>query len=52
MARVESAIRFLDECKLNFLRKKSTCEKVASVHGKWLEQVERILIDHPTFNKD
>lgn len=52
MARMESAIRFLDECKLNFLRKKSTCEKVASVHEKWLEQVERILIDNQTFKKD
>lgn len=52
MARVESAVRFLDECKLNFLRKKSTCEKVASVREKWLEQVERILIDSTTFKKE
>ena len=52
MARVESAARFLDTAKINYLRRKSTCERVASVHEKWLEQVERVLNLQPTLNKD
>jgi hypothetical protein len=52
MAQVEQAVRFLDESKINRLRRKSTCERVASVHEKWLEQVERLLNLNPTLNKD
>lgn len=48
MARVESAARFLDEAKINHLRSKATCERVASAHEKWLEQVERVLNLNPT----
>lgn len=49
VARVEAAARFLDNAKMSNLRKESTCEKVASAHAKWLEQVERIRNLHPTF---
>jgi hypothetical protein len=52
MARVEAAARFLDEAKINHLRRKATCERVAAAHERWLEQVERILNLHPTLNKD
>lgn len=51
MARVEAAARFLNDAKMNFLRRKSTCMKVASANAKWLEQVERIRNLHPTFDK-
>jgi hypothetical protein len=49
MARVESAARFLNDSKIPHLRRKSTCEKVALAHEKWLEQVERVVNLHPTF---
>jgi hypothetical protein len=55
MAAVERAAEFLDspETKINYLRRKSTCEKVASAHAKWLEQVERVRNLHPTtFSKE
>jgi hypothetical protein len=52
MARVEAASRFLDESKIPFLRRKSTCQRVASVHEKWLEQVERVLNFNPTLIGD
>lgn len=52
MNRVEQAARFLDEAKVNFLRRKSTCERVASAHEKWLEQVERVLNFNTTLTKD
>jgi len=52
MARVESAARFLDEAKMNYLRRKATCERVAAANQKWLVQVERILNLHPTLHKD
>lgn len=52
MARVESAARFLDEAKINHLRRKATCERVAAAHKAWLEQVERVLNLHPTLSKD
>ena len=55
MAAVERAAEFLDspETKINYLRRKSTCEKVASAHAKWLEQVERVCNFHPsTFNEE
>jgi len=51
-ARMKSFIRFLDEAKINHLRRKATCERVASLHEGWLEQYERILNFHPTLNKD
>jgi len=49
MARVQSAASFLDQAKMNYLRRKSTCEKVAAANEKWTEQVDRILNLHPTF---
>lgn len=51
MARVEIAARFLDESKINYLRRKATCERVTVAHEKWLEQVERVLNLRPTLNK-
>lgn len=48
MARVEAAARFLDLAKIPHLRRKSTCERVASANEKWLEQVERVLNLNPT----
>ena len=51
MAKVKSAARFLDESKMNRLRSKSTCEKVAEANKVWQEQIERVLDNHPTFNK-
>jgi hypothetical protein len=49
MARVKSATRFLNDSKMNFLRRKSTCEKVASINEEWQFQVERVLNLNPTF---
>jgi hypothetical protein len=43
MANVRRAAKFLDEAKVPYLRRKRTCEMVASAHEKWLEQVERVL---------
>ena len=51
MARVKAAAKFLDNAKMSNLRKDSTCKKVASANEKWLEQVERVLDNHPTFEK-
>ena len=47
MARVKAAASFLDNAKVNFLRRKSTCEMVESANEKWVEQVDRILNLHP-----
>ena len=52
MARVKATARFLDEAKMNHIRRKSTCEKVAEANEAWSEQVDRILNLHPTFNKE
>jgi predicted transcriptional regulator len=52
MARVVSAARFLDTAKINYLRLKTTCERVASANEKWIEQVERVLNLHPTLGKE
>lgn len=52
MAHVKAAARFLDESKMNCLRRKSTCEKVAEAHAVWVEQYERIANLHPTFVKE
>jgi len=52
MARVGMAAKFLDESRINCLRRKSTYERVASTHEKWLEQIERLLNLNPTLNKD
>ena len=48
MARVKAAARFLDEAKVPYLRRKSTCKKVAKANGMWSEQMDRILNLHPT----
>lgn len=47
IARVKAAASFLDNAKVNFLRRKSTCEMVESANEKWVEQVDRILNFHP-----
>ena len=47
MARVKAAASFLDNAKVNYLRRKSTCEMVESANEKWVEQVDRILNLHP-----
>lgn len=47
IARVKAAASFLDNAKVNFLRRKSTCEMVESANEKWIEQVDRILNFHP-----
>ena len=47
MARVKAAARFLDQAKINFLRRKATCEMVESANEAWIEQVDRILNLHP-----
>ena len=47
MARVRSAARFLDEAKMNCLRRESTCEKVAEASEAWSEQTDRVLSLHP-----
>ena len=54
MAAVERAADFIGshETKINYLRRKSTCEKVASANAKWLEQVERVCNLHPAFVKE
>jgi hypothetical protein len=52
MERVKAASCFLEESKTSFLRRKSTCEMVTSVHDEWREQVERISNYHPTFEGD
>lgn len=49
MARVKSAAKFLDNAKMNSLRAKSTCEKVALADKAWQEQMERLQAFHPTF---
>jgi hypothetical protein len=46
IARVKSAAKFLDTAKVNFLRRKSTCEMVESANEAWVEQVERVLNFH------
>jgi len=51
LTQVEAAARFLDGAKVAFLRKKSTCAKVAEANEKWLEQIERMRNFHPTFDK-
>jgi hypothetical protein len=43
MARVSLAARFLDEAKMQHLRRKSTLEKVAAADEKWREQMARVL---------
>lgn len=47
MARVKAAASFLDNAKVNYLRRKSTCVMVESANEKWVEQVDRILNFHP-----
>lgn len=47
IARVKAAASFLDNAKVNYLRRKSTCEMVESANEKWVEQVDRILNLHP-----
>ena len=51
MARVEAAARFLDEAKINHLRRKSTSEKVSVAFAKLLEQVERVRNLHPELDR-
>jgi hypothetical protein len=46
ISRVKAAARFLDEAKINYLRRKSTCEMVESANEAWVEQVERVLTFH------
>jgi hypothetical protein len=46
MARVKAAAKFLDQAKMNHLRRKSTCEMVESANEAWVEQVERVLANH------
>lgn len=46
MARVRAAARFLDEAKMQFLRRKSTCEVVELANEAWSEQVDRVLSLH------
>jgi hypothetical protein len=46
MARVKAAAKFLDQAKMNYLRRKSTCEMVESANEAWVEQVERVLANH------
>tara|TARA_B100000519_G_scaffold161395_1_gene143846 strand:- start:10638 stop:11354 length:717 start_codon:yes stop_codon:yes gene_type:complete len=48
VAAVRAAARFLDEAKINHLRRPSTCERVAQADEAWREQMERILNFHPT----
>ena len=47
MARVKSAASFLNNAKVNYLRRKSTCEMVESVNETWSEQVAYVLNFHP-----
>jgi len=47
IARVKAAASFLDNAKVNYLRRKTTCEMVESANEKWVEQVDRILNFHP-----
>lgn len=47
MARVKAAAKFLDQAKMNYLRRKSTCMMVESANEAWVEQVERVLNNHP-----
>jgi len=47
IARVKAAASFLDNAKVNYLRRKTTCEMVESANEKWIEQVDRILNFHP-----
>jgi len=47
MARVKAAAKFLDQAKMNHLRRKSTCLMVESANEAWVEQVDRILNNHP-----
>lgn len=47
MARVKAAAKFLDQAKINSLRRKSTCEMVESANEAWVEQVDRVLNLHP-----
>jgi hypothetical protein len=51
IANVKRAAKFLDEAKVPHLKRKRTCEMVASAHEKWLEQVERVLNLHPNHLK-
>jgi hypothetical protein len=51
IANVRRAAKFLDEAKMNCLKRKRTCEMVASAHEKWLEQVERVLNLNPNHLK-
>jgi hypothetical protein len=46
MARVKAAAKFLDQAKMNHLRRKSTCEMVESANEAWVEQVDRVLTNH------
>jgi hypothetical protein len=46
MARVKAAAKFLDQAKMNHLRRKLTCEMVESANEAWVEQVERVLTNH------
>lgn len=49
MAKVKAAAKFLDTAKVPYLRRKSTCEKVAEANKVWSEQMERIGNFHSTF---
>jgi hypothetical protein len=51
IANVRRAAKFLDEAKVPYLKRKQTCEMVASAHEKWLEQVERVLNLNPNHLK-
>ena len=47
MARVKAAASFLNNAKVNYLRRKSTCEMVESANEAWSEQVAYVLNFHP-----
>jgi len=51
MNKVRQAAKFIDAAKVNLLRRKSTCEKVAQANAEWTIQMERIRNFHPTFNE-
>ena len=51
MARVKMAAKFLDGAKVDRLRRKSSCEKVAEADEAWAEQMERMRNFHPTFDE-
>lgn len=43
MTRVEAAARFLNDSKVRYLRRASTCERVAQANAKWEVQAELVL---------